>query len=93
MMTKTKIALVVAPVLCVVPSAMAQSRTHHAHITHLRVIHSHTSSDQWLRNPGYAGPVYSVSPTGFNFVPSRSVTDDSCDLPSSGCSNDERIAN
>ena len=91
MITKTKIALVVAPVLCVVPSAMAQSRTHHAHTSHLRVIH--TSSGQWLRNPGYAGPVYSVSPTGFNFVPSRSVTDDSCDLPSSGCSNDERIAN
>jgi hypothetical protein len=66
MITKTKIALVVALVLCVVPSAMAQSRTHHAHITHLRVIHSHTSSDQWLRNPGYAGPVYSVNPTGFH---------------------------
>jgi len=93
MISKTKIVLVVALVLCVVPSAMAQSRTHHAHITHLRVNHSHTSSDQWLRNPGYAGPVYSVSPTGFNFVPSRSVTNDSCDLPSSGCSNDERIAN
>ena len=93
MITKTKIVLVVALALCVVPSAMAQSRTHHAHITHLRVTHSHTSSDQWLSNPGYAGPVYSVSPTGFNFVPSRSVTDDSCDLPSSGCSNDERIAN
>ena len=91
-MTKTKIALVVALVLCVVPSAMAQSRTHHAHITHLRVIHSHTSSDQWLRNPGYAGPVYSVRPT--NFAPSRSVvTDGACDLPSSSCSNDERIAN
>ena len=92
-MTKTKIALGVALVLCIVPSAMAQSRTHHAHTAHLRVIHSYTSSGQWLHNPGYAGPVYSVSPTGFNFVPSRSVTDDSCDLPSSGCSNDERIAN
>ena len=92
MITKTKIALVVALVLCVVPSAMAQSRTHHAHITHLRVIHSHTSSDQWLRNPGYAGPVYSLRP--INFAPSRSVVpDSSCDLPSSGCSNDERIAN
>ena len=91
-MTKTKIALGVALVLCVVPSAMAQSRTHHAHITHLRVIHSHTSSDQWLRNPGYAGPVFSVRP--INFAPSRSVVpDSSCDLPSIGCSNDERIAN
>ena len=94
MITKTKIALVVALVLCVVPSAMAQSRTHHAHITHLRVIHSHTGSDQWLRNPGYAGPVYSVRPAGFNFAPSRSVvTDGACDLPFSGCSDDHRIAN
>jgi hypothetical protein len=90
MITKTKIALVVSLVLCVVPSAMAQSRTHHAHTSHLRVIH--TSSGQWLRNPGYAGPVYSVRP--INFAPSRSVVpDSSCDLPSSGCSNDERIAN
>ena len=91
-MTKTKIALGVALVLCVVPSAMAQSRTHHAHTAHLRVIH--TSSGQWLRNPGYAGPVYSVRPAGFNFAPSPSVvTDDACDLPSSGCSDDQRIAN
>jgi hypothetical protein len=89
MITKTKIALVVALAMFVAPSAMAQSRTHHAHTTHLRVIH--TSSGQWLRNPGYAGPVHSVRP--INFAPSRSVTDDSCDLPSSGCSNDERIAN
>jgi len=90
MITKTKIALVVSLVLCVVPSAMAQSRTHHAHTSHLRVIH--TSSGQWLRNPGYAGPVFSVRP--INFAPSRSVVpDSSCDLPSSGCSNDERIAN
>jgi len=44
MITKTKIALVVALVLCVVPSAMAQSRTHHAHTAQLRVIH--TSSGQ-----------------------------------------------
>ena len=92
MITKTKIALVVSLVLCVVPSAMAQSRTHHAHTAHLRVIH--TSSGQWLRNPGYAGPVYSVRPAGFNFAPNRSVvTDDACDLPSSGCSDDQRIAN
>ena len=93
-MTKTKIALGVALVLCVVPSAMAQSRTHHAHTAHLRVIHSYTSSGQWLHNPGYAGPVYSVRPAGFNLAPSRSVvTDDACDLPSSGCSDDQRIAN
>ena len=90
MITKTKIALVVSLVLCVVPSAMAQSRTHHAHTSHLRVIH--TSSGQWLRNPGYAGPVYSLRP--INFAPSRSVVpDSSCDLPSSGCSDDQRIAN
>jgi hypothetical protein len=86
MITRTKIALIVALVMCVAPSAMAQSRSHYAHITHSRVTHLSTSSDQWLRNPGYAGPVYSVSP-------SRSVIDDSCDLPSSGCSNNERISN
>ena len=94
MMTKTKTAFVVALILCVAPSAMAQSRTHHAHTAHLRVIHSYTSSGQWLHNPGYAGPVYSVRPAGFNLAPSRSVvTDDACDLPSSDCSDDQSIAN
>lgn len=40
--------------------------------------------------PGYDGPVYS-SPS--EFVPGRSIVDDACDLPTSPCSNDERISN
>jgi hypothetical protein len=40
-------------------------------------VHHHTAYDRWAR--GYAGPVYSV------------IQD--CDLPSSTCSNDERISN
>jgi hypothetical protein len=94
MLTRTTIALVGALVMCAAPVAMAQSHTRHSQVTHSRVTHSYTSSEQSLRNAGYAGPVYSVSPkTGFYFVPSRSITGDSCDLPSSGCSNDERISN
>jgi hypothetical protein len=45
---------------------------------------------------GYAGPlpVSHAAPTigyGMQLVPGRGVVDDSCDLPSSACSNDERI--
>jgi hypothetical protein len=40
--------------------------------------------------PGYAGPVYSSAPVA-QFVPGRGIVGESCDLPSSACSNDERI--
>lgn len=45
---------------------------------------------------GYAGPLSArhAGPTignGVQLVPGRGVVDDSCDLPSSACSNDERI--
>jgi hypothetical protein len=42
---------------------------------------------------GYAGPVYS-SPSAsgsWGFVPGRGIVGESCDLPSSACSNDERV--
>jgi hypothetical protein len=42
---------------------------------------------------GYAGPVYSstssVGPA--QFVPGRGIIGESCDMPSSACSNDQRI--
>jgi hypothetical protein len=42
---------------------------------------------------GYAGPVYS-SPSSVGsrgFVPGRGIVGESCDLPSSACSNDKRV--
>ena len=38
--------------------------------------------------PGYDGPVYSAPS---EFLPGRGIVDESCDLPSSACSNEERI--
>jgi len=47
--------------------------------------------------PGYVGPAYSVIlsiPNGsIRFVPGQSMIGESCDLPTSACSNDERISN
>jgi hypothetical protein len=40
--------------------------------------------------PGYAGQVYSSTPVA-RFVPGRGIVGESCDMPSSVCSNDERI--
>jgi FtsP/CotA-like multicopper oxidase with cupredoxin domain len=41
--------------------------------------------------PGYAGPVSSsASSTGWQFVPGRGIVGESCDLPTSACSNDNR---
>jgi hypothetical protein len=44
-------------------------------------------------HPGYAGPVYSstTSVGSYGFVPGRGIVGESCDLPTSACSNDERI--
>ena len=42
---------------------------------------------------GYAGPAYAstTSVGSYRFVPGRGIVGESCDLPSSACSNDERI--
>jgi hypothetical protein len=42
--------------------------------------------------PGYAGQMYAAAPIA-HFVPGRGVVGESCDLPTSACSNDERISN
>jgi hypothetical protein len=42
--------------------------------------------------PGYAGEVYPSAPAA-HFVPGRGIVGESCDLPTSACSNDERISN
>ena len=42
--------------------------------------------------PGYAGQMYAASPFA-QFVPGRGLVGESCDMPSSNCSNDERISN
>jgi hypothetical protein len=42
---------------------------------------------------GYDGPVYS-SPSSvgsWGFVPGRGIVGESCELPTSACSNDERV--
>ena len=67
-------------------------------MTSRAAVHRHTTHRQ--TGDGYAGPAYSVVPVrawtktkaGFHSIPSQSTTTgDSCDLPSSVCSNDERI--
>ena len=40
-------------------------------------------------HPGYAGPMYS-SPS-WKFVPGRGIVGESCEMPTSACSNDERV--
>ena len=42
---------------------------------------------------GYAGPVYSSTSSvrPWQFVPGRGIIGESCELPTSACSNDERV--
>jgi hypothetical protein len=42
---------------------------------------------------GYAGPVNSqaTSVGSWEFVPGRGIVGESCELPTSACSNDERV--
>jgi hypothetical protein len=56
-------------------------------VAHARSINHHTFQ------AGYAGPVYSSrsSVGSWGFVPGRGIVGESCDLPSSACSNDERV--
>jgi hypothetical protein len=61
MMTKATVVLVVTFAVCVAPSAMAHTRTHHAHIRHVTSPYGYgsaypdSSSYQWSPGPGY-GP-------------------------------------
>ena len=41
-------------------------------------------------HPGYAGPASALQEP-WEFVPGRGIVGESCDLPTSACSNDERI--
>jgi hypothetical protein len=54
-------------------------------VAHARPIYFHNNN---VRH-GYAGQVYSSAPV--EFVPGRGIVGESCDMPSSACSNDERI--
>ena len=40
--------------------------------------------------PGYAGQMFATAPAA-QFVPGRGIVGESCDMPSSACSNDYRI--
>jgi hypothetical protein len=44
-------------------------------------------------HPGYAGQVQSLAPSAlpWEFLPGRGIVGESCELPSSACSNDERV--
>jgi hypothetical protein len=76
------------------PSAFAHGRTQ---TVPRAAVHRHVGHGP--AHPGYASPAYSVVPVRawtytkpyFRFVPRQSIPDESCDLPSSACSNDERI--
>jgi hypothetical protein len=75
MITKTRVALVVAFAVCLAPSAMAHSRTHHVHTHH--VIHPYGygygsaypdgGTYQWSPGPGY-GPTLPAYTRGWNCV-------------------------
>jgi len=70
MKTKSRVSLVVALAVCVAPSAMAHSRTHHAGTRHASVTHPYrsaypyTAGYQWLPGPGYAAPLPTYAPYG-----------------------------
>jgi hypothetical protein len=51
-----------------------------------RPVHLHHN----LVRPGYAGQVYTAAPAA-RFVTGRGTVGMACDMPSSTCSNDERI--
>ena len=58
----------------------------------------HRQVDYRLVRPGYAGPAPSSRPvgkwmTGRDLQSARGIDGASCDLPSSGCPDDERITN
>jgi hypothetical protein len=55
-------------------------------VAHARPMYFHNNNVR----PGYAGQVYSSAPVE-QFVPGRGIVGESCDMPSSACSNDERI--
>ena len=64
-------------------------------------LHRHHAAGRRIAAPGYAGPVSAVVPAAAAtyagpqpyFVSGRGIGGASCDLPSSGCPNDMRIAN
>jgi hypothetical protein len=66
----------------------ANARAISSHHNHVRPGYAGWASHN---HPGYAA-VYSSAPDA-HFVPGRGIVDDSCDLPTSPCPNDERIAN
>lgn len=61
------------------------------------VSHRHHGEQLRLAPRGYAGPVPAVAAiyagTEPHFVAGRGIVGEPCDLPSSSCSNDMRIAN
>jgi hypothetical protein len=46
-----------------------------------------------LSHPSYAGPMAATPATRVMLYRANHLIDDSCDLPSSGCTDDQRIAN
>ena len=95
--------LILALGLGTMPPAFA----HNAHISRLDqasmrahavmpASYRHHAGGRRLAAPGYAGPVPAAAtyagPQPY-FVPGRGIVGASCDLPSSGCPNDMRIAN
>ena len=69
--------------MATVIAMLAFAATGVAQARHINPHHNYVRS-------GYAGPVYSSAPVA-HFVPGRGIVGESCDLPTSACSNDERI--
>jgi hypothetical protein len=66
--------------------AVAGSTSAVAHEGHRPLAHQ-------LAVSGYAGPAPSSARTTVQFVPGRGIWGESCDLPSSACSDNHRITN
>lgn len=72
-MTKTTVVLVATLAVCVAPSAMAYSRTHHARTHHVAHSYGYGSAYpdggtyQWSPSPGY-GPPLPAYTRGWNCV-------------------------
>jgi len=78
-------------------SAFALHRASRIAAPHAYHVHSKARSiaGHRLAHYGYAGPAPYSDPvaawTGARFVPGHGIVGESCDLPTSACSNDERV--
>jgi hypothetical protein len=96
-MRSTMTAIILSVGFAAVGSAAVQAQDGSGRTTTLRAVHAHSGAriaGHSFRRPGYATYLAVDSWTtrpSLRFVPSGGS--ESCDLPSSACSNDQRITN